>query len=156
QSCWMGAGEDRRGFAAGHLRAVVATLNTYGQWLPSLDRTLKSSETSMLADLAALGTADTDYRFTGDLIEHVAGLPIMALEALRTAMQAPQLVGLGPETLIETGNPAGEHDVQAALAEIGKERLALLAGFGLVLGADLLGEGTGSPKELASALRTYL
>lgn len=157
EACWHRAGDDERGFATGHLRATKRAIQELGPLLREGDSG-HGLDTAVFTDLMVLGKGEYDegYRFSDDLPRHITLLPLMALEALRTAMEAPQLVGVSP-TNLTPGHAVREPDAGTVLLEIGEERLAMLAGFGAVLGIDVLANGgVGSPPELAATLQKYL
>ncbi len=155
EDCWRRAGTDNRGFAAGHLSAARQAILGLGPLLRDSGLRLGADDANVFADLSALGRVRENGHTFDNLMQHVALLPLMALEAARTAMEAPQLVGVSPETLVPD-HAVTEPDVQAALAAIGEERLALLAGFGAALGVDLVGETQAGPQALRTTLHTYL
>lgn len=157
EACWFCAGNDQRGFATEHLRATERAIQVLRPLLREGDSD-HGLDTTVFTDLLALGQGrdDEGHRFSDALLRHLTLLPLMALEALRTAMETPGLVGVSPTTLTPD-QAVREPDAEAVLLEIGEERLAMLAGFGAVLGIDVLANGgVGSPPELAASLRKYL
>ncbi|MGH3612291.1 MAG: hypothetical protein ACRDRK_06765 [Pseudonocardia sp.] len=150
--CWQEAGRPGRGFAGSHATAVTDAIESSKPLVADLGWSVDSYVT-VLRDLQALGgRGDSSYEYSDRLERNVALLPLMALEAVRTAAAASQLLSQKPAS-------PSEHapDPAAALNGIGEERLAMLAGFGSVLGADLGPKGTsGSPREVADALKASL
>lgn len=158
EACWDRVGGDKHGFATGHLRAIERTIQARGPLLRKGDRGYRR-DAAALTDLQMLGKGEYEQgaRFSEAITQHIALLPLMALEALRTAMEAPRLVGVNPATLTPD-QTIREPNASAVLLEIGEERRDMLAGFGAVLGIDVVTDEGGviSLDELASKLQTHL